>query len=120
MEALGGPHERVRVAPRADGFDLQGIRAPVAVAIEAGGVGLARGFGLPDAAFAHDGQITKRAIRAMTLAALGPRPGERLWDIGAGSGSISVECPMQCLWAEAAIVRFMQRCGRCCCIGRGW
>jgi precorrin-6Y C5,15-methyltransferase (decarboxylating) len=91
MEALGGPHERVRVAPRADGFDLQGIRAPVAVAIEAGGVGLARGFGLPDAAFAHDGQITKRAIRAMTLAALGPRPGERLWDIGAGSGSISVE-----------------------------
>lgn len=46
---------------------------------------------LPDAAFAHDGQITKHSIRAVTLAALAPRPGERLWDVGAGSGSISVE-----------------------------
>lgn len=46
---------------------------------------------LPDAAFAHDGQITKQGIRAVTLAALAPRPGERLWDVGAGSGSISVE-----------------------------
>lgn len=46
---------------------------------------------LPDDAFAHDGQITKQGIRAVTLAALAPRPGERLWDVGAGSGSISVE-----------------------------
>lgn len=46
---------------------------------------------LPDDAFAHDGQITKHGIRAVTLAALAPRPGERLWDVGAGSGSISVE-----------------------------
>jgi precorrin-6B C5,15-methyltransferase / cobalt-precorrin-6B C5,C15-methyltransferase len=46
---------------------------------------------LPDHAFVHDGQITKGGIRAVTLAALAPRPGERLWDIGAGSGSISVE-----------------------------
>ena len=46
---------------------------------------------LPDDAFTHDGQITKQGIRAVTLAALAPRPGERLWDIGAGSGSISVE-----------------------------
>ncbi|OBH13087.1 bifunctional cobalt-precorrin-7 (C(5))-methyltransferase/cobalt-precorrin-6B (C(15))-methyltransferase [Mycobacterium sp. E1747] len=46
---------------------------------------------LPDDAFVHDGQITKHGIRAMTLAALAPRPGERLWDVGAGSGSISVE-----------------------------
>ena len=46
---------------------------------------------LPDEAFAHDGQITKHAIRAVTLAALAPRPGERLWDVGAGSGSIAVE-----------------------------
>ncbi|OBG83849.1 precorrin-6Y-methylase [Mycobacterium sp. E3298] len=45
----------------------------------------------PDEAFAHDGQITKHGIRAVTLAALAPRPGERLWDVGAGSGSISVE-----------------------------
>jgi precorrin-6Y C5,15-methyltransferase (decarboxylating) len=46
---------------------------------------------LPDDAFTHDGQITKQGIRAVTLAALAPRPGERLWDVGAGSGSISVE-----------------------------
>ncbi|OBA74147.1 precorrin-6Y-methylase [Mycobacterium sp. 1554424.7] len=45
----------------------------------------------PDDAFAHDGQITKHGVRAVTLAALAPRPGERLWDVGAGSGSISVE-----------------------------
>ena len=46
---------------------------------------------LPDDAFAHDGQITKQAIRAATLAALGPRPGELLWDVGAGSGSVAIE-----------------------------
>src|SRR5262249_19622432 len=45
----------------------------------------------PDDAFTHDGQITKHGIRAVTLAALAPRPGERLWDVGAGSGSIAVE-----------------------------
>jgi len=45
----------------------------------------------PDDAFVHDGQITKHTIRAVTLAALAPRPGERLWDVGAGSGSIGVE-----------------------------
>ncbi|MGD1282722.1 precorrin-6y C5,15-methyltransferase (decarboxylating) subunit CbiE [Mycobacterium seoulense] len=46
---------------------------------------------LPDDAFVHDGQITKLGIRVVTLAALAPRPGEALWDVGAGSGSISVE-----------------------------
>jgi precorrin-6Y C5,15-methyltransferase (decarboxylating) len=46
---------------------------------------------LPDDAFAHDGQITKQSMRAVTLAALAPRPGELLWDIGAGSGSIAIE-----------------------------
>lgn len=45
----------------------------------------------PDDAFAHDGQITKHGIRAVTLAALAPRPGQLLWDVGAGSGSIAVE-----------------------------
>ncbi len=47
--------------------------------------------GLPDDAFEHDGQITKREIRAVTLASLGPVPGELLWDVGAGSGSIAIE-----------------------------
>ena len=46
---------------------------------------------LPDDSFAHDGQITKQAMRAVSLAALAPRPGELLWDVGAGSGSIAVE-----------------------------
>jgi precorrin-6Y C5,15-methyltransferase (decarboxylating) len=44
-----------------------------------------------DDAFAHDGQITKQSMRAVTLAALAPRPGELLWDVGAGSGSIAIE-----------------------------
>jgi len=90
LEALGGPRARHRCVT-ADAFDLTDITAPVAVAIAARGIGLPRGFGLPDDAFAHDGQITKRPIRALTLSSLAPRPGERLWDIGAGSGSISVE-----------------------------
>jgi precorrin-6Y C5,15-methyltransferase (decarboxylating) len=46
---------------------------------------------LPDDVFDHDGQITKQTIRAVTLAALAPRPGELLWDVGAGSGSIAIE-----------------------------
>lgn len=47
--------------------------------------------GLPDDAYEHDGQITKREVRAVTLALLAPRPGELLWDVGGGSGSIAVE-----------------------------
>ena len=93
LEALGGPRERMRQAP-AQGFALD-CTAPVAVALDGAelppGSGLPRGFGLPDDAFAHDGQITRRAVRAVTLAHLAPRPGELLWDIGGGSGSVSVE-----------------------------
>ncbi|GAA3035752.1 hypothetical protein GCM10020000_11560 [Streptomyces olivoverticillatus] len=47
--------------------------------------------GLPDEAFEHDGQLTKRHVRAATLAALAPAPGELLWDVGGGSGSIGIE-----------------------------
>ena len=47
--------------------------------------------GLPDDAFENDGQLTKREVRAVTLARLAPLPGETLWDIGAGSGSIAIE-----------------------------
>ncbi|MFI7339085.1 precorrin-6y C5,15-methyltransferase (decarboxylating) subunit CbiE [Streptomyces sp. NPDC050085] len=47
--------------------------------------------GLPDAAYENDGQLTKRHVRAATLAALAPAPGELLWDVGGGSGSIGVE-----------------------------
>ncbi len=91
LEALGGPNERIRQTTAA-GFDLSDVVAPVALALEvAGAPGLPRSTGLPDAGFAHDGQITKAPVRALTLAALAPRPGMHLWDIGAGSGSVSVE-----------------------------
>ena len=91
LSALGGPRECVR-QHRADRFAAGPADSLVAVALEArGSQGLARSSGLPDALFEHDGQITKRPMRALALSALSPRPGERLWDIGAGSGSISVE-----------------------------
>ncbi|MCA0273337.1 MAG: precorrin-6y C5,15-methyltransferase (decarboxylating) subunit CbiE [Proteobacteria bacterium] len=98
LEALGGPRERIRRVTGAAG--ISDVAAPVAVAIEvAGAKGMPRTPGLPDELFAHDGQITKRAIRALTLSALAPRAGEVLWDLGAGSGSISVEW---CLAAPGA------------------
>ncbi|MGQ0564480.1 MAG: precorrin-6y C5,15-methyltransferase (decarboxylating) subunit CbiE [Gemmobacter sp.] len=91
LEALGGPGERIRAATAA-GFDLTAIAAPVAVALRtAPGTGLPRSPGLPDDAFAHDGQITRAPVRALTLSALAPRPGAHLWDLGAGSGSVAVE-----------------------------
>ncbi len=89
LERLGGPEEKVRPAPLA-AIPID-IAAPVAVAIRAADPGLPRASGLPDALFAHDGQITKRPVRALTLSALAPRAGEALWDIGAGSGSIGIE-----------------------------
>jgi precorrin-6B C5,15-methyltransferase / cobalt-precorrin-6B C5,C15-methyltransferase len=91
LAALGGPREYIdqhRAELFADDFDEK----LVAVAVLARGTqGIPRNSGLPDDLFAHDGQITKRPVRALALSALAPRPGERLWDIGAGSGSISVE-----------------------------
>jgi precorrin-6Y C5,15-methyltransferase (decarboxylating) len=94
MEALGGVHEQVRTA-LASGFDLTAVHALNIVAVEVdaapGARVLARASGLSDALFEHDGQITKREIRAMTLSALAPRRGELLWDVGAGAGSVAIE-----------------------------
>jgi len=91
LSALGGPREHLAEG-RADNFTLDSVTSPVAIAIEADGAnGLSRASGLADDLFRHDGQITKRPMRALALSALAPRPGEKLWDIGAGSGSISVE-----------------------------
>jgi precorrin-6Y C5,15-methyltransferase (decarboxylating) len=86
MERLGGPGQRITAGALPDQPG-----APVSVAIEATDPGLPRAGGLPDALFAHDGQITKRPVRALTLSALAPRAGEVLWDIGAGSGSVGIE-----------------------------
>lgn len=91
LEALGGERERHRTVT-AQAFNLKDVEAPVAMAIAFDGpLALPRVSGLPDDLFTHDGQITKRPMRALALSALAPRPGEMLWDLGAGSGSISVE-----------------------------
>jgi len=91
LSALGGPRESV-TASRAESYAAGPAVSPLALAILADGAeGLPRASGLPDDLFRHDRQITKRPIRALALSALAPRPGERLWDVGAGSGSISVE-----------------------------
>src|SRR5882724_1544866 len=91
LSALGGPRERISES-RAERFAADATASPIAVAMRAEGTtGLPRVSGLADELFAHDGQITKRPVRALGLSALAPRPGETLWDIGAGSGSISIE-----------------------------
>jgi len=92
MESLGGPRQRVRrAAAQALAFD--DIAHPVCVALEVAGTGAAMpaASGRPDTLFESDGQITKRPVRALTLSALAPLPGQHLWDIGAGSGSIAIE-----------------------------
>lgn len=92
-ERLGAPGERVTTS---SAHEFEGIVDPLhVVAIEvrpdAGTPLLPRTPGLPDDAFAHDGQLTKRDVRAMTLAALRPAPHQLLWDVGAGSGSVGIE-----------------------------
>ncbi|MGH2341374.1 precorrin-6y C5,15-methyltransferase (decarboxylating) subunit CbiE [Segnochrobactraceae bacterium EtOH-i3] len=95
LEALGGPRERllsVRAAA-ADGLgplaDLNLIGLEIRAA--PGARVLTKAPGLPDHLFEHDGQITKREIRALALSALAPAVGERLWDVGAGAGSVAIE-----------------------------
>jgi precorrin-6Y C5,15-methyltransferase (decarboxylating) len=92
MEALGGPRERLTRA-RADALPGAEFSPPVcaAVAVAGDGAALPLAAGRPDGWFGGDGQMTKRPVRALTLSALAPRPFERLWDIGGGSGSIAVE-----------------------------
>lgn len=94
LERMGGPQERVRFT-RAESFGATGAEAPVAVALNGDDlpreIGLSTVPGRSQSLFTHDGQITKAPVRAITLAALEPRPREILWDIGGGSGSVSVE-----------------------------
>ena len=72
---------------------------------------LARTPGLPDAAFSHDGQMTKREVRAATLARLAPVGGQLLWDVGAGCGSIAIEWMRAARGARAvAVERKAARC----------
>lgn len=94
LEQLGGPAEYV-ARGRAGSWD----RAPgdplnvIALELRAAGTALrlTRTSGLPDAAYRGDGQMTKHEVRALTLSALAPAPGEMLWDVGGGSGTIGIE-----------------------------
>ena len=94
LEHLGGPAER-----RIDGLAEDWAESEIAdlnlVAIDCraspDALRLSPRGGLPDEAFRHDGQLTKRDVRAITLARLAPVPGELLWDVGAGCGSIGIE-----------------------------
>ena len=99
LEHMGGAAERVRETT-AQEFSLGDVRDFNTVAVECAAAPdaplLARAPGLPDDAFEHDGQLTKRAVRAAALAALAPCPGQLLWDVGAGCGSVGIE------WMRAA------------------
>src|SRR4029079_1724496 len=90
----GGAKERIR-STTASGFDLAGNAELNVVGVEVKAAPGARSIaytpGLADDLFEHDGQITKREIRALTLSSLAPLRGQLLWDIGAGSGSIAIE-----------------------------
>ncbi|XDA99996.1 precorrin-6y C5,15-methyltransferase (decarboxylating) subunit CbiE [Sulfitobacter sp. LCG007] len=92
LEALGGPRERIEVIRARDGA-AAAFGHPVCAAIEVIGDGsvLPVISGIDDSFFDNDGQISRRPVRALTLSALAPRPGELLWDIGGGSGSIAIE-----------------------------
>ncbi len=88
LSQLGGPQEQVgAVEAEHDPLTIVAVQCVAAAATNL----LPRTPGLPDDAFEHDGQITKREIRALTLAALVPIPGQLLWDVGAGSGSVGIE-----------------------------
>jgi precorrin-6B C5,15-methyltransferase / cobalt-precorrin-6B C5,C15-methyltransferase len=94
LERMGGAHERMQSATAAS-WNTAEVAALNTIAItciaDPGVTGWSRCAGLPDAAYDHDGQLTKCEIRAMTLAALAPLPGQLLWDVGAGCGSIGIE-----------------------------
>lgn len=94
LESLAGPGERIR-ATTASEFDLAEVAALNTIGIEVVAAPDATVLpltpGLEDDLFEHDGQLTKRDVRAMTLSALAPRHGELLWDVGLGAGSIAIE-----------------------------
>ncbi|TWH42817.1 precorrin-6y C5,15-methyltransferase (decarboxylating) subunit CbiE [Dulcicalothrix desertica] len=96
LERMGSVDERIVTGIASqNGANFRDLADLNTIAVECiadvGVTGLSRLAGLPDNAYHHDGQLTKREVRAVTLAALAPKPGELLWDVGAGCGSISIE-----------------------------
>ena len=107
-ELLGTPHERVTEAPADHLADpnvliaLDPDDAPGPPRWLAGHPGAPDGWALPEDAFEHrDSMITKPEVRALVLARLGPAPGRTIWDVGAGSGSVAVECARFGAWVIA-------------------
>ncbi|MBW3095746.1 precorrin-6y C5,15-methyltransferase (decarboxylating) subunit CbiE [Pseudohoeflea coraliihabitans] len=100
LEHMGGRAERCLRLTAAELDETERFADFNTLAIEcladAGSVPVGAVPGLPDQLFEHDGQLTKREIRAVTLAHLAPRPAALLWDIGAGCGSVAIE------WMRAA------------------
>lgn len=94
LEHLGGALER-RIDGLAESWAVDEVADLNLLAVECLAGADARRLpltcGLPDDAYRHDGQLTKRDVRAITLARLAPTPGELLWDVGAGCGSIGIE-----------------------------
>jgi precorrin-6Y C5,15-methyltransferase (decarboxylating) len=91
LEQLGGPAERVTTMTALEWAETDpAVDALNVIAVQYV-PDLRSAAVLPDAAFAHDGQITKQNIRAVTMTALQARPGQILWDIGSGSGSVAIE-----------------------------
>ncbi|AGL20050.1 bifunctional cobalt-precorrin-7 (C(5))-methyltransferase/cobalt-precorrin-6B (C(15))-methyltransferase [Actinoplanes sp. N902-109] len=95
MTILGqlGSESETSITGRAGEIQLSEVGSLNVIAIRCSRGGVSRPLvpGLPDDAYDSDGQLTKREVRAVTLALLGPQPGELLWDVGAGSGSIAIE-----------------------------
>ncbi|MDQ7978945.1 precorrin-6y C5,15-methyltransferase (decarboxylating) subunit CbiE [Paraburkholderia sp. SARCC-3016] len=119
FEHVGGPLER-RIDGLAHAWQAAQCAALNLIALDcrAGGNAprLALTPGLPDDAFSHDGQLTKRDVRALTLARLAPAPRELLWDVGAGCGSIGIEwmrahpsCRAIAVEAHSERQRFIER-----------
>jgi precorrin-6Y C5,15-methyltransferase (decarboxylating) len=96
LERLGGSQERLIAGSAAtwqatDLADLNTIAITCIADPRARFQTFSHFPGLPDSAYHHDGQLTKREVRAVTLSALAPLPKQLLWDIGAGCGSIAIE-----------------------------
>ncbi|MFB4279757.1 precorrin-6y C5,15-methyltransferase (decarboxylating) subunit CbiE [Nonomuraea sp. MTCD27] len=119
LSDLGAPSES-ELRGTADCWTDAGVSPLHLIAVECalapGAEPLARVPGLPDTAFEHDGQLTKREVRAVSLSRLAPLPGELLWDVGAGAGSIAIE------WLRThpscAAVAIESRSDRAAAIGR--
>jgi precorrin-6Y C5,15-methyltransferase (decarboxylating) len=112
LSHLGGPQEK-QISATAASFQGEPDALNV-VAIECVGSELSPNVpGLPDSVFENDGQLTKREVRAISLSRLVPVPGQLLWDVGAGAGSIAIEWSRVHPSCEAiAIERSSERAAR--------